>query len=82
MPTISIVTEIPGPRSREWVARKEAAVMDAKSLWVPVFVDHAEGATITDVDGNTFLDLAGGIGCLTVGHSNPAVNRALFTSSW
>jgi 4-aminobutyrate aminotransferase/(S)-3-amino-2-methylpropionate transaminase len=75
--SIEIVTEIPGPRSREWIARKEAVVAQAKALWVPVFVERAEGATLTDVDGNTFIDFAGGIGCLTVGHSNPAVSRAV-----
>src|SRR4051812_19646760 len=73
--SISIVTEIPGPHSREWIARKEAVIAEAKSLWIPVFVDHASGATLTDVDGNTFLDFAGGIGCLAVGHSNAAVSE-------
>ena len=35
----------------------------------------ARGATITDVDGNTFIDFAGGVGCLNVGHSHPARRR-------
>ena len=73
MPAIDIRTEIPGPRSREWIARKDAVVARAKALWVPVFVERAQGATLTDVDGNTFIDFAGGIGCLAVGHSNAAV---------
>jgi 4-aminobutyrate aminotransferase / (S)-3-amino-2-methylpropionate transaminase / 5-aminovalerate transaminase len=73
--SIRIRTEIPGPISREWIARKEAVVAQAKTLVVPIFVQHATGATLTDVDGNTFLDFAGGIGCLTVGHSNPAVSK-------
>ena len=59
-------------RARGSRARKRV-VARAKTLWVPVFVEHAEGALLTDVDGNTFIDFAGGIGCLTVGHSNPAV---------
>jgi 4-aminobutyrate aminotransferase / (S)-3-amino-2-methylpropionate transaminase / 5-aminovalerate transaminase len=75
--SIRIQTEIPGPISREWIARKEAAVASAKTLVVPIFVERASGATLTDVDGNTFLDFAGGIGCLTVGHSNPAVSQAV-----
>ena len=41
-----------------------------------MWVDHAEGATLTDVDGNTFVDFAGGIGCLNVGHSQPARDGA------
>jgi 4-aminobutyrate aminotransferase / (S)-3-amino-2-methylpropionate transaminase / 5-aminovalerate transaminase len=73
--SIRIRTEIPGPISREWIARKEAVVANAKTLVVPIFVQHATGATLTDVDGNTFLDFAGGIGCLTVGHANPAVAK-------
>jgi 4-aminobutyrate aminotransferase / (S)-3-amino-2-methylpropionate transaminase / 5-aminovalerate transaminase len=72
--SIRIRTEIPGPLSREWIARKEASVARAKTLVVPIFVERASGATLTDVDGNTFLDFAGGIGCLTVGHSNEAVS--------
>ena len=52
MPSIEIRTEIPGPRSRAWIERKERVVADAKALWVPVFVERAEGALVTDVDGN------------------------------
>ena len=39
-------------------------------------VDHAQGATLTDVDGNTFLDFTGGVGCLNVGHAHPHVVAA------
>ena len=67
----------PGPRSRAWIERKERVVANAKALWVPVFVERAEGALVTDVDGNTFIDFAGGIGCLAVGHSNAAVTAAV-----
>ena len=77
MPSIEIRTAIPGPRSRAWIERKERVVANAKALWVPVFVERAEGALVTDVDGNTFIDFAGGIGCLAVGHSNPAVTSAV-----
>jgi 4-aminobutyrate aminotransferase/(S)-3-amino-2-methylpropionate transaminase len=37
----------------------------------------AEGATLEDVDGNRYLDFAGGIGCLNVGHRSPRVISAL-----
>ena len=43
----------------------------------PVFVERAEGAVIEDVDGNRFIDFAGGIGCLNVGHRAPDVVAAL-----
>jgi 4-aminobutyrate aminotransferase / (S)-3-amino-2-methylpropionate transaminase / 5-aminovalerate transaminase len=72
--SIRIRTEIPGPISREWIARKEAVIARAKTLVVPIFVESACGATLTDVDGNTFLDFGGGIGCLAVGHANAAVS--------
>ena len=70
-------TEIPGPRSRELMRLKEQYVANAKSVLAPVFIDRAEGALITDVDGNTFIDLAGGFGVMNVGYSQPAVVEAI-----
>src|SRR6476661_10903934 len=77
--TVDLRTEIPGPKSREVVARKERVVADAKSLLTPLVIDHGHGCVITDIDGNTFLDWSGGIGCLNVGHTNAAVSAALHT---
>jgi 4-aminobutyrate aminotransferase / (S)-3-amino-2-methylpropionate transaminase / 5-aminovalerate transaminase len=74
--TIELRTEIPGPRSREILERKERAVADPLSVFLPVVVAEAQGATLTDVDGNTFIDFTGGVGCLNVGHSNPQVVAA------
>jgi 4-aminobutyrate aminotransferase/(S)-3-amino-2-methylpropionate transaminase len=71
-----IQTEIPGPRSRALLARREAAIPAGISHSAPVFVDHAAGALLHDVDGNTFIDFAGGIGTLNVGHAHPAVVEA------
>jgi 4-aminobutyrate aminotransferase/(S)-3-amino-2-methylpropionate transaminase len=73
---IDLRTEIPGPRSKEILARKERVVADALSVFLPVVVEDARGATITDVDGNTFIDFTGGVGCLNVGHSHPDVVAA------
>ncbi len=75
--TVELRTEIPGPKSREIIARKERVVADAKSLLAPFVIDRAHGCVVTDVDGNTFLDWSGGIGCLNVGHTNAAVSEAL-----
>jgi 4-aminobutyrate aminotransferase / (S)-3-amino-2-methylpropionate transaminase / 5-aminovalerate transaminase len=75
--SIVLRTEVPGPRSRALDARRAASVARAKDLWMPMFVDHASGALLTDVDGNTFIDFAGGIGCLNVGHSHPRVVAAV-----
>jgi 4-aminobutyrate aminotransferase/(S)-3-amino-2-methylpropionate transaminase len=76
-PTIDLRTELPGPRSTEILARKQRVIADAKSIYLPLVIDHAHGVAVTDVDGNTFLDWTGGIGCLNVGHTNEAVSAAL-----
>jgi 4-aminobutyrate aminotransferase len=43
----------------------------------PLVVAEAEGARITDVDGRTYVDFAGGIGCQNTGHRHPAVVEAI-----
>jgi 4-aminobutyrate aminotransferase / (S)-3-amino-2-methylpropionate transaminase / 5-aminovalerate transaminase len=74
--SIDLRTEIPGPRSREILARKERVVAEPLSIYLPVVIAEARGALVTDVDGNTFLDFTGGVGCLNVGHSHPRVVAA------
>ncbi|MGH3082854.1 MAG: 4-aminobutyrate--2-oxoglutarate transaminase [Gaiellaceae bacterium] len=74
--TIDLRTEIPGPRSREIIARKERVIADPLSLNFPIVIERGEGATLTDVDGNTFIDFTGGVGCLNVGHAHPRVVEA------
>ena len=75
--SVNIVTEVPGPKSRELAARSAAALADALSLVHPIFVQSASGATVTDVDGNTFLDWIGGVGVMNVGHNHPRVTAAI-----
>jgi 4-aminobutyrate aminotransferase / (S)-3-amino-2-methylpropionate transaminase / 5-aminovalerate transaminase len=70
-------TEIPGPCSREILLRKERAVADPLALYLPIVAAQGRGATLTDVDGNTFIDFAGGVGCLNVGHAHPRVVDAV-----
>ena len=77
MSTINLVTEVPGPKSRAIVERKERVVADAIDLHVPVVIDRGAGASFTDLDGNTFLDFSGGLGCLIVGYSHPKVVEAV-----
>jgi 4-aminobutyrate aminotransferase, prokaryotic type len=77
MPSIQLLTEIPGPRSREILARKQSAVAAAMTVQAPLIADSALGAVVTDVDGNRLLDLTGGIGCLAVGHAHPHVVEAV-----
>jgi 4-aminobutyrate aminotransferase / (S)-3-amino-2-methylpropionate transaminase / 5-aminovalerate transaminase len=73
---IELRTEIPGPRSLEILDRKERVVAEPLSIYMPVVIERGQGATITDVDGNTFIDFTGGVGCLNVGHSHPRVVEA------
>jgi 4-aminobutyrate aminotransferase/(S)-3-amino-2-methylpropionate transaminase len=77
MGTIRLKTSIPGPHSQSLAARRSGAVPRGVSQLTPIFVSKAEGAVVEDVDGNQFLDLAGGIGCLNAGHRAPAVAAAL-----
>jgi 4-aminobutyrate aminotransferase/(S)-3-amino-2-methylpropionate transaminase len=77
MLTIQLRTPIPGPKSQEWMQRREAAVARGVSHATSIFVAHAEGVTIEDVDGNRFLDFAGGIGVVNVGHRAPSVVDAI-----
>ena len=71
-----IVTEIPGPRSRELARRREAAVPASAATLHGIFVQEASGALLRDVDGNQFIDFTSGIGVLNVGHLHPQVIEA------
>ena len=75
--TIELRTDVPGPRSRELLARKERVIAEPLSIYLPLVIAEARGATLTDVDGNTFVDFAGGVGCMNVGHSHPRVVEAI-----
>ena len=77
MSTIQLRTPIPGPRSKELMKRRNAAVVHAAYHATPIFVARAEGAVVEDVDGNRLIDFAGGIGCLNAGHRAPAVVDAV-----
>ena len=74
--TIELRTAIPGPRSKEILERKDRVIADPLSIFLPVVIAEGRGATLTDVDGNTFIDFTGGVGCLNVGHSHPRLVEA------
>lgn len=74
---IGLRTEIPGPRAREILERESRSVAKPLRVHEPVFVAEAHGATITDVDGNTFIDFVGGVGVMNVGHNHPRVVQAV-----
>ncbi len=77
MSYIRVNTEIPGPKAKQILARRAAAVPSGLARATDVVVERAEGALVFDVDGNTLIDLAGGIGMLAVGHAPGAVTDAI-----
>jgi 4-aminobutyrate aminotransferase/(S)-3-amino-2-methylpropionate transaminase len=74
--TIDVRTGIPGPRSQEILERIERSIAAPLSITMPIVAAEGRGAVLTDVDGNTFIDFTGGVGCLNVGHSHPRVVQA------
>jgi 4-aminobutyrate aminotransferase / (S)-3-amino-2-methylpropionate transaminase / 5-aminovalerate transaminase len=68
-----LVTEIPGPKSKEWFARRAEAVPAGVANIHPIVTSRASGAIVEDVDGNRLIDLATGIAVLNVGHTAPEV---------
>jgi len=68
---------IPGEKSRALLARRQQFVARGVSATMNVFAARAEGAVIEDVDGNRYIDFAGGIGTMNVGHSRPEVVQAI-----
>ena len=73
MSTIQLRTPIPGSKSKALAARRAQAVPRGLSHGTPIYVAKAEGAWLEDVDGNRYIDFAGGIGCLNVGHRREAI---------
>ncbi|ARJ22105.1 4-aminobutyrate--2-oxoglutarate transaminase [Bacillus mycoides] len=68
---------LPGSYSQVLQKRYEEAVPKGIYHLTPLYVKEARGAIITDVDGNQFIDFAGGIGMQNVGHCHPKVVRAV-----
>jgi 4-aminobutyrate aminotransferase/(S)-3-amino-2-methylpropionate transaminase len=74
---INLVTAIPGPKSKAVLERIKRATPRAIDPWAPLVAHRAHGALMQDIDGNTFIDLTGGIGVLNVGHTHERVVKAL-----
>ena len=77
MATIQLKTSIPGPKSKALSERRSSAVPRGLSHATPIYVAKTEGAILEDVDGNRYIDFAGGIGCLNTGHRAPGVLTAI-----
>jgi 4-aminobutyrate aminotransferase/(S)-3-amino-2-methylpropionate transaminase len=74
-----VVTEIPGPRSRELIGRRGEAMTSAFPALHPIVAARAYGSIVEDVDGNRLIDLATGISVLNVGHTAREVVEAAKT---
>ncbi|WP_174614365.1 4-aminobutyrate--2-oxoglutarate transaminase [Virgibacillus ihumii] len=72
-----VKTELPGPKAKELLDRRHDIVPQGVGYGIPTFVESAKGALLNDVDGNKFIDFAGAIGCINVGHSHDTVTEAL-----
>jgi 4-aminobutyrate aminotransferase/(S)-3-amino-2-methylpropionate transaminase len=77
MATIQLRTAVPGPKSKALADRRLRAVPRGLAHATPVYVAKAEDAVLEDVDGNRYIDFAGGIGCNNVGHRRPSVLSAI-----
>jgi len=71
-----VLTDIPGPKSREWFERRAAAIPQGIANIHRIVTARASGAIIEDVDGNRLIDFATGIAVLNLGHTSPEVVRA------
>nr|HET6904981.1 aminotransferase class III-fold pyridoxal phosphate-dependent enzyme [Ktedonobacteraceae bacterium] len=69
--------DIPGVKSRELMARRQQFVARGVSSTMNVFAAKADGAILEDVDGNRYIDFAGGIGAMNIGHARPEVTKAI-----
>ena len=72
-----IVTPIPGPISQQMHQHRMTQVGFGVGATLPVYIDRAHGAILTDVDGNQFIDMGSGIGVTTIGHTNEGVVAAV-----
>jgi 4-aminobutyrate aminotransferase/(S)-3-amino-2-methylpropionate transaminase len=77
MGTIHLKTSIPGPKSKALGERRKVAVPRGLSHATPVYVAKAKDAWLEDVDGNRYIDFAGGIGCINIGHRRKSVLAAI-----
>lgn len=72
-----ILTALPGPRAQQALEAERRRGSSSYSSGLPIVWDHALDCTVTDLDGNRFIDLTAGIVVANVGHSHPKVVRAI-----
>jgi 4-aminobutyrate aminotransferase len=74
---ITIVTEPPGPRARDMIARALPHLSPSLIHCYPLMVRRASGCMVEDVDGNVYLDAEAGVATASTGHCHPAVAAAI-----
>jgi 4-aminobutyrate aminotransferase/(S)-3-amino-2-methylpropionate transaminase len=74
---IRLQTDIPGPLSRALLARRAEAVPRGVPAVTPIAISRADGAVVTDADGNRLIDFGGGIGVVNTGHRHPSIVSAV-----
>lgn len=64
-------------KNEHWMARKAAATPRGVGVMGEFFADRAQGAELWDIEGNRYIDFAGGIAVMNVGHGHPKVLAAI-----
>jgi 4-aminobutyrate aminotransferase len=72
-----VITPLPGPRAKAVIERDSLSISASYTRSYPLVADHAQGAIVTDPDGNRFLDFAAGIAVVATGHCHPRVVQAI-----
>jgi 4-aminobutyrate aminotransferase len=72
-----LVTTLPGPQAKAFVARDHAVLSPSYTRDYPLVAKSGRGAMVEDVDGNIFLDFAAGIAVVSTGHCHPEVVAAI-----
>ena len=75
-----ITTAVPGPKSRAIFADEQSYIAPGRqriSLLAGIAIDHGEGATLTDADGNVYVDFFAGVAVASLGHGHPALAQAI-----
>jgi 4-aminobutyrate aminotransferase len=77
MTTPNLKTALPGPNAKAIIDRDKTVVSPSYTRGYPLVIASGTGSSVTDVDGNVFLDCAAGIAVNSTGHSHPAVVKAI-----
>ena len=70
-------TALPGPKSKRLIEREKKAITPAHYHYLPIAFEKGDLTTISDADGNTYLDFTAGAAVMGVGYRNPKVVEAL-----